>query len=168
MEPAGARTSTTQNVFRIRVQALRACFISIQYYNHLTCHISRCSCTHLMSYSGRHPLRIFKYGKVHGQVHTVLQTTTLHWVATFTPFFRVSIRHSARGNITDVHVVASYGFTVVGKPQEESSPVHNFLLASTVIFHHIGRYPVCHTGHHHMQIATPPVLELPPLSSEGI
>ena len=73
-----------------------------------------------------------------------------------------------QGNVTDVHVVASYGFTVVGEPQEELSPVHNFLLASMVIFHHIGRYPVRHVGHHRMQIATPPVLELPPLSSEGI
>ena len=84
-----------------------------------------------------------------------------------TPFFKVSIHHSASGNVTDVHMVASYGFTIVGKPQE-SSPVHNFLLASTVIFYHIGRYPVRHAGHHHMQIATPLVLELPPLSSEGI
>ena len=73
-----------------------------------------------------------------------------------------------RGNVTDVHVVASYGFTIVSEPQEELSPVHNFLLASMVIFHHIGRYPIHHTGHHCMQIATPPVLELPPLSSEGI
>ena len=113
-------------------------------------------------------LRIFKYGKVHGQVHTVLQTITRHWVVTFTPFFRVSICHGARGNVTDVHVVASYGFTIVGEPQEESGPVHNFLLASTLIFHHIGRYPVRHVGHHHMQIATPLVLELPPLFSEGI
>ena len=46
--------------------------------------------------------------------------------------------------------------------------MHNFLLASMVIFHHIGQYPVRHTGHHCMQIATLPVLELPPLSSEGI
>ena len=120
------------------------------------------------AYSRRHLLRIFKYGKVHGQVHAVLQTTTRHCVATFTPFFRVSIHHGARGNITDVHMVASYGFTIVGKPQEELSPVHYFLLASTVIFHHIGRYPICHAGHHCMQIATPLVLELPPLSSEGI
>ena len=164
----GAHTSTTWNVFRIRAQAVWACFIPILYYNHLTCHISRCSRTHLTSYSGQHPLRIFKYGKVHGQVHAVLQTTTQHWVATFTPSFRVSICHGARGNITDVHVVASYGFTIVGEPQEESSPVHNFLLASMVILHHIGWYPVHHVGHHHMQIATPPVLELPPLSSEGI
>ena len=86
---------------------------------------------HLASYSGRHPLRIFKYSKVHGQVHAVLQTTTRHWVATFTPSFRVSIRHGARGNVTDVYMVASYGFTVVSEPQEESSPVHNFLLATT-------------------------------------
>ena len=147
----GGRISTTQNVFRIRAQALRAC-ISIWYYNHLTCHISRCSRAHLASYSGRHPLRVFKYGEVHGEVHAVLQTTTWHWVATFTPFFRVSICRGARGNVTDVHVVTSYGFTVVGKPQEESSPVHNFLLASMVIFHHIGRYPVRHAGHHHMHI----------------
>ena len=76
----------------------------------------------------------FKYGKVHSQVHTILQTTTQHWVATFTPFFRVSIHHGARGNVTDVHVVTSYGFTIVGEPQEELSPVPNFLLASTVIF----------------------------------
>ena len=157
-----------QNVFRIRAQAVRACFIPIPYYNHLTCHISRCSCTHLTSYSGRHLLQIFKYSNVLGQVHAILQTTTWYWVVTFTPFFRVSIWHSARGNVTDVHVVALYGFTIVGEPQEESSPVHNFLLATTVILHHIGWYPVRHTGHHRMQITTPPVLELPPLSSEGI
>ena len=164
----GACTSTTRNIFRIRAQALRACFISIRYCNHLTCHISRCSRAHLASYSGRHLFRIFKYCKVHGQVHTILQTTTRHWVVTFTPYIRVSIRCSARGNVTDVHMVTSYGFTIVGEPLKESNPVHNFLLASTVIFYHIGRYPIHHAGHHRMQIATPPVLELPPLSSEGI
>ena len=112
--------------------------------------------------------KVLPHSKVHSQVHTVLQTTTWHWVCTFTPFLRVSICHSVKGNVTDVHVVASYEFTIVSEPQEESSPVHNFLLASTVIFHHIRRYPVCHTGHYRMQIATPLVLELPPLSSKGI
>ena len=121
-------------------------------------HFEVLPCTHLTSYSGRHLIRIFKYGKVHGQVHTVLQTTTWHWVVTLTPFFRVLIHHGARGNITGVHVVASYGFTVVGEPQEESSPVHNFLLASTVIFHHIGQYPVQPCG-------SPPYADLYPTSS---
>ena len=41
-------------------------------------------------------------------------------------------------------------FTVIGEPQEESSLVHNFLLASTVILHYIGRYPVCHMGYYRM------------------
>ena len=74
------------------------------------------------------------------------------------------ILYGPRGNITDVHVVAKYRFPVVSEPQEESSPVHNLLLASMDIFYHI----VHHTGHHRMQIATPLVLELPPLSSKGI
>ena len=46
--------------------------------HHLTCHISRCSRTHLASDSGRHPFQIFDYGHVHGQVHAILQTTTWH------------------------------------------------------------------------------------------
>ena len=138
----GACTSTTWNVFCIGAQALRTCFIPIRYYNHLTCHISRCyrACTSRPILDNIRS-RIFKYGKVHNQVHAILQTTTRHWVATFTPFFRLSIRHGARGNITDIHVITTYGFTVVGKPQEESSLVHNFFLDSTVIFHHMGQYP---------------------------
>ena len=84
------------------------------------------------------------------------------------PFFRVLICYGARGNVTYVHVVASYGFTVVGEPQEELSPVHHLLLTSKVILHYIGGYPIRHMGHHCMQTATPPVLELPLLSSKGI
>ena len=51
------------------------------------------------------------------------------------------------GHITDVNGVTPHGFTVIGKPQEESSPVYNFLLTNTVILHYVGRYPIRHMGH---------------------
>ena len=84
------------------------------------------------------------------------------------PRLRVSIHCGASGNVTGVHLVTPYGFTVIGKPQEESSPVYNFPFTSAFILHYIGRYPIRHAGHYRMQIASPPVLELPPLSSKGI
>ena len=74
----------------------------------------------------------------------------------------------SKGYVTDVNEVTPHGLTIIGEPQEESNPVHNFLFASMVVLHYIGRYPVCHVGHYHMQVITPLVLELPPLSSKGI
>ena len=46
--------------------------------------------------------------------------------------------------------------------------MHNFLLSSTVILYYIRWNPVHHMGHNRMQIVTPPVFQLSPLSSKGI
>ena len=75
----------------------------------------------------------------------------------------VLIHHGSRGYVTDVNEVTPHGLTIIGESQEESSLVHDFLLASM-----IGRYPVCHAGYYRMQVITPQVLELPPLSLKGI
>ena len=166
--PVGACNSTTWNIFRVGAQTFRAIFFLKGCCDHLTCHVSRCSHSHLASNSGRHPFRIFNYSEVHGQVQAILQTTTWHWIVTFTPLLGVLIRHGSRGYVTDVNEVTPHRLTIVGKPQEESSLVHDFLLASMVILYYIGRYPVHHVGYYRMQVITLLVLELPPLSSKGI
>ena len=56
----------------------------------------------------------------------------------------------SQGHDTDVHEVTPHRLTIVGEPEKELSPVHYFLLTSMVILHHIGGYPVRHTGHHRM------------------
>ena len=99
--------------------------------------------------------------------HRLLQTATWHWVTIFTPPQGTLIWSRSRGPVTNVDEVTPHWLTVISQPQEESSPVQDFLLSCTVILDYIGRYPVHHMGNYCIQIITPSVLELPLLSLEG-